>query len=322
MTALTHLALACCQSSCQFGLGGPGIFDSDGWDPLKTYCGLTTVGPLLNNGYYGIPLSKSDTSSINPRTIDAMNVHVSNAVESGAYLPSRDLYFPDPDNRAACTSISNALDAEIARIKSGQLQLKDMAGLFIVQIGGFVVSYLVHIGRLRGIKWRAQMRHASPAELEAMEKASLGDVKISVLQRPADSSSSDDSEDFDDPGLVSHQPVAAVVYAHGGSEGRLAKLLMENRSEIDDLRKSLHHWTHSLASEFKAQLAAADGGGLSPEALRQINPLGAAALRSHKSMSVSTRRIRGVPTVPLRMRPQAQRESIAHHPRESNGHHQ
>ena len=302
---------------CQFGLGGPGIFDSDGWDPLKTYCSLTTVGPLLNNGYYGIPLSKSDTSSINARTIDAMNVHVSNAVESGAYLPSRDVYFPDPDSRGPCTSIANALDAEIARIKSGQLELKDMAGLFIVQIGGFVVSYLVHIIRLRGIKWRAQLRHASPAELEAMEKASLGDVKISVPQRPADSSSSEDSDDgFDDAGLVSHQPVAAVVYAHGGSEGRLAKLLMENRGEIDDLRKSLAHFTHNLASEFKAQLAMAGAAGAaSPEALRQLNPLGAAALRSHKSMTTTTRRIRGVPTLPLRMRPQAPPDL-----RESNGH--
>ena len=284
---------------------------------MKTYCSLTTVGPLLNNGYYGIPLSKSDTSSINAQTIDAMNIHVINAVESGAYLPSRDLYFPDPGSRGPCTSIANALDAEIARIKSGQLQIKDMAGLFIVQIGGFVVSYLVHIFRVRGIKWRAKLRHASPAELEAMEKASLGDVKIAVPQRPADSSSSDDSDDgIDDSGLVSHQPVAAVVYAHGGSEGRLAKLLMENRSEIDDLRKSLAHFTHNLASEFKAQMALAGSAGMSsPEALRLLNPLGAAALRSHKSMNNTTRRIRGVPTQPLRLRPQ---DPATH---ESNGHH-
>ena len=252
-----------------------------------------------------------------------MNVHVINAVESGAYLPSRGLYFPDPDERAACTSIANALDAEIARIKSGQLELKDMAGLFIVQIGGFFISYLVHVGRVRGIKWRAHLRKASPADLEAMEKASLGDVKISVLQRPPDSSSSEDSDDgFDE--LVSHQPVAAVVYAHGGSEGRLAKLLMENRSEIDDLRKSLHHFTHNLASEFKAQLAAVDGGAASPDALRQLNPLGAAALKSHKSMhrlmSTTTRRLKGVPTLPLRMRPQVPFDPAAQ-PHEGNGFH-
>lgn len=68
----------------EFGMGGPGIFDADGFDPQKSYCGLTTVGPLLNAGYYGIPLSKNDTARINPRTIDAMNVHVNN----GACLPA------------------------------------------------------------------------------------------------------------------------------------------------------------------------------------------------------------------------------------------
>jgi hypothetical protein len=64
----------------EFGMGGPGIFDADGFDPQKSYCGLTTVGPLLNAGYYGIPISKNDTARINPTTIDAMNVHVINAV--------------------------------------------------------------------------------------------------------------------------------------------------------------------------------------------------------------------------------------------------
>lgn len=195
--------------------------------------------------------------------------------------------------------MANALEAEIQRIKSGQLELKDMAGLFIVQIGGFLISYGVHVGRVRGIKWRAQQRHASPAELEAMTKASFGDVAIAMPQRPADSSSSDegdeDADEFD--GLESHQMAAPVIYAHGGSEGRLAKLLMENRGEIDDLRKSLHHFTHNLASEFKAQLAAGGAGGDA----RAMNPLGAAALRSHKSFG-PTRRLHGMPTVPLRLR--------------------
>jgi hypothetical protein len=223
---------------------------------------------------------------------------VINAVEGGFYKPAGDVFFPDPANRAQCTSVANALEAEIQRIKSGQLELKDMAGLFIVQIGGFLISYLVHVGRVRGIKWRAQLRHASPAELEAMTKASLGDVAIAMPQRPADSSSSSEESDGDEfDGLESHQMAAPVVYAHGGSEGRLAKLLMENRGEIDDLRKSLHHFTHNLASEFKAQLAAGGAGGDA----RAMNPLGAAALRSLKSAGPS-RRIRGMPTVPLRLR--------------------
>jgi hypothetical protein len=177
----------------------------------------------------------------------------------------------------------------------------------IVQIGGFLISYFVHVTRVRGLKWRAHLRHASPAELEAMTKASVGDVVISVPQRPPESSSSEDSDaDFDD-GLQSHQVAAPVIYAHGGSEGRLAKLLMENRGEIDDLRKSLHHFTHNLASEFKAQLVAAGGGGSSDP--RALNPLGAAALRSHKSFG-ATRRLRGTPTLPLRMRHANARDSV------------
>ena len=33
------------DTELQYGLGGPGIFASDGFDPQATFCGLTTVGP-------------------------------------------------------------------------------------------------------------------------------------------------------------------------------------------------------------------------------------------------------------------------------------
>lgn len=42
-----------------------------------------------------IPFKKNDTAKVNPATLDAMNVFVNDAIESGAYGNAAKIYFPE-----------------------------------------------------------------------------------------------------------------------------------------------------------------------------------------------------------------------------------
>ena len=142
----------------KYGLGGPGIFDANGFDPTATFCGLTTVGEKLNFGYYGIPLQRHDTANINASVIDAMNVFVGQAINTGAYLNVSTLYFPDVANRGPCQPTYKALDE--AASSSPVLEIADMAGLYILQAAGAALAMMVHAYRRRLVIKRAGARLA------------------------------------------------------------------------------------------------------------------------------------------------------------------
>jgi hypothetical protein len=142
----------------KYGLGGPGIFDANGFDPEATFCGLTTVGEKLNFGYYGIPLQRHDTANINASVIDAMNVFVGQAINTGAYLNVSATYFPDVANRGPCQPIYKALDE--AASSSPVLEIADMAGLYILQAAGAALAVLVYACRRRLAIKRAVARQA------------------------------------------------------------------------------------------------------------------------------------------------------------------
>lgn len=228
----------------KYGMGGPGI---------DAACGLTTVGDTLNFGYYGIPFHKNDTATVNPATLAALDVYVNEAIDSGVYRAYAQTLFPDPSDRPSCTSTETALAAEVMRIKSGQLQLKDMAGLFIVQGGGLFLSMLVHFGRLRLEKHRAAAR--AVAERQSAQGRQAEVVKNGDLdgEEEYDSSDMDMEEAMVSHRIELHESVIPTAISHGGSEARLAQLILQNTCEVDELRRSLHMLTSTLTHEIHAE---------------------------------------------------------------------
>lgn len=167
-----------CLVACA-GLGGPGIFGTNGFDPQLTFCGLTTVGDKLNFGYYGIPFARDDRPSVNDTIIRAMNVFVSQAINSGAYLAASKTYFPDPPSRPQCTyEYEKVLESQRS---SPVLDILDMAGLYVVQAAGAALAVIVYGIRVARARARARAAHVSSAA--AAEAA--GPEEDGTLKQPA-----------------------------------------------------------------------------------------------------------------------------------------
>ena len=151
----------------KYGLGGPGVFDVNGFDPMETFCGLTTVGDKLNFGYYGIPFSLSDRANVNDTVLRSMNVFVAQAINTGAYLTAAQTYFPDVPTRPQCQAVYTAL--KDATTRSPVLQIQDMAGLFLLQGAGAVLAMGMYMYRMHG-KWaRAAARRKAAASGQQVE---------------------------------------------------------------------------------------------------------------------------------------------------------
>ena len=129
----------------EYGLGGPGIFDPTGFDPSGSFCGLSTVGEQLNFGYFGIPVSSSDTLNINASVIRALDVLVAQSITTGAYLNVSSVYYPPVATRPQCSATYAALAA--ASDTSPVLDVADMAGLYLVLAVGGCISILIFVVR-------------------------------------------------------------------------------------------------------------------------------------------------------------------------------
>ena len=151
----------------KYGLGGPGIFDVNGFDPQETFCGLTTVGEKLNFGYYGIPFTLSDRANVNDTVLRAMNVFVAQAINTGAYLTAAETYFPDVPSRPQCQAVYQGLKA--ATIRSPVLQIQDMAGLFLLQGAGTVLAMGLYMYRMHR-KWTRDAQRRAAAGGQAVEE--------------------------------------------------------------------------------------------------------------------------------------------------------
>lgn len=234
------------------------------------------------------------------------------------------------DSRSACTSTAAALEAEVLRIKSGQLELSDMGGLFVVQAAGVLLSLLVHVARSRAFKRGiAAMQPAQTVRLAPPPSDALF-VKMRQRDREECGSSSEEEYSADggegdaDDGLATHLLVASQEYPHGGSEGRLAKLLLQNTAEIDELRRTLHAFTAHIAHEHHMLHRAVRPGEERPghtSVLRPYaeapaeeappyggRPVDTAALSQSRSLhshggGAQSVRLRATPTRPLRLRP-------------------
>ena len=105
----------------KYALGGPGIFDSDGFDPLQTFCGLEIVGNLLTFGYYGIPFKKRDTATVNDTTLQAISVLMDLAIDQGNYtISARTQFFPSVRISTAHSCAAENSDASLLSPTAGR----------------------------------------------------------------------------------------------------------------------------------------------------------------------------------------------------------
>ncbi len=232
----------------QYALGGPGIFDADGFDPNSTFCNLETVGDLLTFGYYGIPFSKVDRGVVNETTLHAISVLVDLAIDTGNYTTAAKTYFPEPSTRPTCAKQDAALQAAIAASASEALELEDMSGLFVMEGAALVVALFI---RFRNAGAGALRRRRA----SVLERKMRGPTYNNALfggaeERPAwdtpgggppgDEGVGDVDGDDDDDGLETHVLRAPEGMSFGGMEGRLTELVAERTDllaeEIAELR--------------------------------------------------------------------------------------
>jgi hypothetical protein len=109
-------------------------------DPDGTLCDLVPVGPVLGDNNFALPLTANATQ-LPPDAADALGRLVAYAVSSGNYSAQALAQFmPDESNRPQCAAEAAANDAAVAFAESGALGIEDVAGVFIVQAVGTVLS--------------------------------------------------------------------------------------------------------------------------------------------------------------------------------------
>ena len=241
----------------EYGLGGPGIFGTTGFDPAHTFCGLTTVGDKLNFGYYGIPFAHADRPSVNDTILDAMNVFVAQAINTGAYLTAAATYFPDPTSRPEC-QYAYAQVTDSAK-SSPVLDIDDMAGLYVVQAGGAALALIVYGIRM----WRARERTRVARASATAAHAEAGGVKQplhAVTRRFVSATGEVQTVTLDGvaapaahlhrPPAFSRNPAAVLSFVdrdldggawgeRTGMERRLTNMLQELHASMDELRATV-----------------------------------------------------------------------------------
>lgn len=133
------------------------------------------MGDKLNFGYYGIPLAKTDRPSVNSSILDAMNVFVAQAINTGAYLNAAETYFPDPASRPQCQYAYSQVSASTR--SDPVLDILDMAGLYVVQAVGAVIALIVFLIRMARARQRTLRARASAADAAQHEADEDGNVK-------------------------------------------------------------------------------------------------------------------------------------------------
>jgi hypothetical protein len=235
---------------------------------MLTFCGLDTVGDKLNFGYYGIPFAHSDRPSVNDTIIKAINVFVAQAINTGAYLAAAANYFPDPPSREECQFVYNEVVASTKN--SPVLDIYDMAGLYVVQAAGTVLSLIVfgirHVrGRMRAREARAATAAVEECEAEPEEGGGLKQLTshgFTATRRFVHASGEVTAVTLGDNGH--HEPGAAPAQAprkrdataktssfvdkeidgsawgeRTGMERRLTNMLQELNLRVDELRASV-----------------------------------------------------------------------------------
>ena len=86
--------------------------------------------------------------------IEALNVFVGNAINTGAYLNVSTNYFPDVPSREVCQPFYATLEASSA--SSPVIQIADMAGLYVVQAAGGMLALILYAYRHWKMAWLNQ----------------------------------------------------------------------------------------------------------------------------------------------------------------------
>lgn len=116
-------------------------------DPNGLLCDLVPVGPVLYDNILSLPLT-ANTTLLPEDGVSAIARLVSYAVSGGNYSAgAKDIFMPSNSNRPVCDPVAAANAGAVALATSGQLQLVDLAGIFIIQGVGLVFACLIHISK-------------------------------------------------------------------------------------------------------------------------------------------------------------------------------
>ena len=134
-------------SSCAGALGSSAdmafTLSSKG-DPSGDYCNLMPVGPVLGNSFLSVPFT-GDTTALPSATYDAISSLSALAISSGNYSAlALEQYMPPDSSRTHCAAEVAASAAAVDFADSGALDIGDLAGVFIVQACGFVLSLIMY----------------------------------------------------------------------------------------------------------------------------------------------------------------------------------
>jgi len=120
-----------------FALGSQG-------DPSGQYCNLVSVGQPLGNSFLAFPFT-ADTVALPPATYDAIASLATLAISSGNYSSiALEQFMPPDSSRTHCIAEVQQSASAVAFAASKALGIADLAGVFIVQAAGLVVSVILY----------------------------------------------------------------------------------------------------------------------------------------------------------------------------------
>ena len=150
-------------------------------DVPGAYCGLETVGSLLNAAFYAIPFNPKISSSV----ISGLNTLALQLLANGSYTAQAAINFPDADGRTQCEP------PPVVPTLTGGLALEDMSGIFFVQAMGVAAAFLlvailklISLSGLRPGRAIEDLHHwpARPVARSAAEPSSAAEQIRSLLE--------------------------------------------------------------------------------------------------------------------------------------------
>ena len=152
-------------------------------DPNGLLCDLVPVGPVLYDNVLSLPLT-ANTTLLPEDGVSAIARLVSYAVSGGNYSAgAKDICMPS--NRPVCDPVAAANAGAVALATSGQLQLIDLAGIFIIQGVGLILACLFYITK-PARKAAASRLHRNSMALAGVIPSSLSSATGRAPAPPAD----------------------------------------------------------------------------------------------------------------------------------------
>jgi hypothetical protein len=175
-SALSALLAGACAGAVSTSADVAYALGAEG-DPNGALCNLVPVGPVLGDSIFALPLT-ANTTQLPAGAADALGRLAALAVASGNYSAQALAQFmPSESNRPQCAAEAAASDAAVAFAASGALGIADVAGVFIVQAVGVVLSlacYFTKSHRKRAYAALARRCGGQRAAAAAAEKQTHG----------------------------------------------------------------------------------------------------------------------------------------------------